>query len=84
VVKILKRDGRSEDFAYEKVVVSCLKSGAPIGAAREIAKNVEAKVKENMPTPQIKKLVLEALKAKNPDWERNWSLYDRAVKKRTA
>jgi transcriptional repressor NrdR len=56
VVKISKRDGRSEDFAYEKVVVSCLKSGEPISAAREIAKSVEAKVKENMPTPEIRSL----------------------------
>jgi hypothetical protein len=41
MVKVTKRDGRTEDFVYEKVVVSCIKSGAPVDVAREIAKGVE-------------------------------------------
>ncbi len=82
MVKVTKRDGRTEDFVYEKIVVSCVKSGAPIQTARDIAKGVERKVHEKISTGDIKKLVLEALRAKNPEWENSWLIYDRAVKKR--
>jgi len=80
MVKVLKRDGRSEDFIVEKVVVSVVKSGAPAEIAREIAQKIE--VREGMSTREIKSTVLEALREKDPEWEKNWLVYDRAVKKR--
>ena len=82
MVSIKKRDGGSEDFAYEKVVVSCLKSGAPAEISREIAKNIEKEIREDMPTEEIRKRVLEALRERNREWETNWLVYDRSVKKR--
>ena len=82
MVKIVKRDGRSEDFVVEKVVVSMVKSGVPAGVAREIARNIEADVREGTSTKEIRKRALEALRARNPEWEVNWLTYDRAVKKR--
>ncbi len=82
MVKVTKRDRRSEDFVYEKIVVSCVKAGAPVETARDIAKIVEGKIHDNIPTKDIKKLVLEALREKNPEWEKNWLIYDKAVKKR--
>lgn len=83
MVRVKKRDGRSEDFVVEKVVVSMVKSGAPADFAREIAKNIEAEVHEGISTRDIKRRVLEELRKKNPEWEENWLLYDRSVKKRT-
>jgi len=82
MVKVMKRDGRSEDFIVEKVVVSAVKSGAPVGVARELAKKAESRVHEGMSTKEIKRMVLETLREKNPQWEKNWLTYDRAVKKR--
>ena len=83
MVKVTKRDGRTEDFIIEKAVVSMVKSGAPADVAREIAKNIEAEVHEGISTRDIKTRVLEELREKNPEWEENWLLYDRSVKKRT-
>ena len=83
MVGIKKRDGRSEDFVAEKVVVSAVKSGAPADVARKIAEKVQARVKEGTPTREIKRMVLEMLRERNPEWEKNWLIYDRAVKKRT-
>jgi transcriptional repressor NrdR len=34
MVKVLKRDGREEEFIPEKIVVSILKAGAPVDVAR--------------------------------------------------
>ena len=77
-----KRDGREEDFVVEKVVVSMVKSGAPAEVARDIAGKVEAKAREGMTTEEIGSVVLSELRNRNPEWERNWLTYDRAVKKR--
>jgi transcriptional repressor NrdR len=33
-------------------------------------------------TQDIKVKVLSILRQKNPEWEKNWLMYDRAVKKR--
>ncbi|MFX1598106.1 MAG: ATP cone domain-containing protein [Promethearchaeota archaeon] len=82
MVGIKKRDGRSENFVAEKIVVSAVKSGAPASVAREIAKKVEAEVKDGISTKDIKRMVLEMLREENPEWEKNWLIYDREVKKR--
>ncbi len=82
MVKVTKRDGQSEDFITEKVVVSAVKTGAPADVARKIAKDVEAKVYEGISTEEIRRMALEELRRKNPEWEKNWLTYDRAVKKR--
>jgi len=82
LVKVIKRNGREEDFVYEKVVVSCIKSGAPVDVAREIAKRIEKKIHDNTTTKEIRKLVLDALRENNAELAKNWLTYDRAVKKR--
>jgi hypothetical protein len=38
--------------------------------------------KDGATTQEIKAKVLSMLKSKNPEWERNWMVYDTAVKKR--
>lgn len=35
-----------------------------------------------MPSGEIRRRVLEQLHDRNPEWEENWLVYDRAVKKR--
>ena len=81
-MKVTKRDGKTEDFVIEKVVVSMVKSGAPAEVARGIAKRIEAEVQEGV-IRDIRRRVLEELREKNLEWEENWLVYDRSVKKRT-
>jgi len=79
---VKKRNGQMEAFVPEKVVVSALKSGATIEYARTIAKDIERGTKEGITTQEIRGKVLAQLKSKNPDWEKNWLVYDKAVKRR--
>ncbi|HVP96069.1 ATP cone domain-containing protein [Methanoregula sp.] len=79
---VKKRDGRKEPFVAEKIVVSAIKSGAPPDIARMIASEIERLAVDGIATNEIKKRVLVTLKAKNPEWERNWMVFDTAVKKR--
>lgn len=81
-MKVKKVDGGSEDFIGEKIVVSCVKAGASVSTAREVAKSIENSAGDEISTKEIKNKVLSMLKEKNQDWETNWLLYDRAVKKR--
>ncbi len=79
---VRKRDGRKEQFVPEKIVVSMIKTGAPAEYARMAAQSIEQVYREGMPTQEIRTRALGMLKAKNPEWERNWIVYDTAVKKR--
>lgn len=80
--RVVKRDGSLEEFITEKIVVSCLKAGAPSDVARRIAGEVERRAYEKMRTDEIRETVLELLREENPEWEKNWIVYDRAVKRR--
>ncbi|MFX1486466.1 MAG: ATP cone domain-containing protein [Promethearchaeota archaeon] len=80
--KVIKMDGREEDFVREKIVVSCVKCGAPIDVARDIAKSIEKELRFPAKTTGIKELVLKELAERDRDWANNWYLYDRAVKRR--
>lgn len=82
MAKVVKRDGTVEEFIPEKIIVSCVKAGAPVGVAREIAAFVEAKVKVETSTAEIRRFVLWLLREKNPEWEKNWLKYEETVKKR--
>jgi transcriptional regulator NrdR family protein len=83
MVLVKKRDGRNEEFVQEKIVVSLIKSGAPAGFARTIAQDIERSARDSITTQEIRTSALGRLRAKNPAWERNWIVYDAAVKKRT-
>lgn len=82
-VLVKKRDGRKEEFVPEKIVVSIIKTGAPADYARTIARDIEKSARDGMTTTEIRTKALGMLRAKNPEWERNWTVYDSAVKKRT-
>lgn len=86
MAKVVKRDGSEEEFIPEKVVVSCLKSGATPEAARRIAKIIEGRVLERgldkVNALELTKWILELLRKENEEWYRNWIVFDRAVKRR--
>jgi len=82
VAKVLKKDGTLEEFIPEKIIVSCIKAGAPVGVAREIAAFVEAKAKVEPSTVEIRRFVLWLLRQKNPEWEQNWLRYEETSKRK--
>jgi transcriptional regulator NrdR family protein len=83
MVQVTKRDGRKEPFVPEKIVVSMIKTGAPADYARKAAQDIGKDAVDSIATREIRKRTLAALREKNPDWERNWLVYDGAVKKRS-
>ena len=80
---VTKRDGKTEDFIPEKIVVSMVKSGAPAAYARKIAQDIGKNAAGGITTREIRTKTLAMLRAENPAWEKNWAVYDTAVKKRT-
>jgi transcriptional repressor NrdR len=85
MVKIIKKDGKKEEFIPEKIVVSTIKAGAPPETAREIAKKLEAQLKKlnEMSTTELREMILDMLDEKNKEWKENWLVYEKVVKKRT-
>ena len=82
MIKVVKRFGATEEFIPEKIVVSAVKAGAPPSVAREISRTVESKVHDGITTEEIRSLVSELLRERNPDWEKSFQFYDLVVKKR--
>jgi len=78
---VIKKDGRKEPFIKEKIVVSAVKTGAPIELARDIAEKIEEHPKDEIKTLWIRKQVSDELKLHNPDWLKRWYSYDKNVKR---
>ena len=80
--QVMKRDGRTEEFIPEKIIVSIVKVGAPAELARQIAKDIQGKVKDKISTAEIRRIVLEDLRKSKPLFEQDWIIYERVVKKK--
>ena len=78
---VIKKNGKKEPFIKEKIVVSAVKTGAPLHIARGIAEKIEKHPEENIRTAWIKKHVLDELSLHNPDWPKRWYSYDKNVKR---
>lgn len=81
-MKIVKRDGRLEEFDPEKIYRSCVDAGAPPEVARDIANEVSKKVKDGTTTDEIRRMVLARLSVEAPRAAEAWRFYDRVVKGR--
>ncbi len=82
MVYVKKRGGREEVFLADKIMVSAVKSGAPPDDARQIAREIECVAGWGLMTREIRVEVLRRLRARNPELEYNWMIYERNVKKR--
>ncbi len=72
---VLKRDGREEEFIYEKLVVSLLKVGIELEVARIIARLVECRLFEwggKARTSDIAHWVLEYLRRIDEKLYKKW------------
>lgn len=78
---VIKKDGRKEDFIKEKIVVSTLKTGAPLDVARTIADKLHKEKNKEITTSEIRKSVLHELHKYNPEWSNRWISYDKGVKR---
>ena len=79
--KVLKKDGREEEFIPEKIIVSAVKGGAPPELARNIARYIEESEQQTIESKEIRERVLEKLRASNPIYEHNWRAHDKATKR---
>ena len=82
MLKIIKRDGRKEEFNKEKIYKACLATGASEESARDIAEEVSKNVKEGMTTDEIRRMVLTKLSKADEDATEAWRFYDRIAKGR--
>lgn len=74
--KVIKKDGREEEFIKEKIVVSIVKAGSTAEVGRNIANEVEKISDEQIETHLIRKIVLDRLKKRDKEWYKSWVNYD--------
>jgi hypothetical protein len=82
-MKVKKRDGSTEDFMSEKVVVSIVKSGAPYSDARTIAASLSKRSDPQMTSSAIKDYVHSELKSRGHTASiEHWNKYDQTRHKK--
>ena len=78
LMEIKKRDGSTEIYMSEKVVVSAVKSGAPYEVAREIASSLSERSEATMKSSEIREYVLAELRSKGAaSAADSWESYDK-------
>lgn len=58
---VLKRGGRTEMFQPEKIVKCCVAAGVPEKEAKQIAEEVSRHLYMNIPSNEIRKMVIKKL-----------------------
>ena len=77
-MNITKRNGSTEVFMPEKVVVSAVKSGAPYETARDIASSLSKRSESTMKSSEIREYVLTELRSrKAASAADSWEAYNR-------
>ena len=77
MVKVVKKDGSTEDFQGEKIVRACEGCGTTREDADMIASEIEKEVYDGIKTSEIRDKILEKLRAIDPDLEIAWIEYER-------
>lgn len=81
LMEIKKRDGSTEIYMPEKVVVSAVKSGAPYEISREIASSLSERSEATMKSSEIREHVLTELRSKGATSAADsWEAYDKKKK----
>ncbi|MGD9397460.1 MAG: hypothetical protein PVJ05_13585 [Candidatus Thorarchaeota archaeon] len=80
-MEIKKKDGSTEVFMPEKVVVSAVKCGCPYDTAREIASSLSARSESTMESTEVREYVLSELRSRGATSSADaWEAYDREHK----
>ena len=77
-IQVVKKNGKAEPFHRQKIVDSCTKAGAPADVAASIADDIEKSARDQMPTSEIRVLVLDRLGRVKPEWRQSWEKYDQS------
>jgi transcriptional repressor NrdR len=82
-MRVMRKDGREEEFVPEKIVVAIVKAGGKVELARIIARDVTSALSsyEVVTTHQIRDEVLKRLQEKDATTYDSWIIYDNQQKK---
>jgi len=81
LMEVRKRNGSTEIFMPEKVVVSAVKSGAPYSTAKKIAGSLSKRSESVLETTEIRDYVLSELRSRDAAAAADaWESYDREKK----
>jgi len=84
LMEIKKRDGSTEVYMPEKVVVSAVKAGAPYEISREIASSLSKRSEATMKSSEIREYVLTELRSRGAaSAADSWEAYDKEKKSRS-
>lgn len=75
-IQVVKKSGKPEPFQRQKIVDACAKAGAPADVAASIADDIEKSARDQMPTSEIRVLVLDRLGRIRPEWRQNWEKHE--------
>ena len=75
-VQVVKKDGKTEPFQRQKIVNACTAVGAPADVAASIADEIEKAARDQMPTSEIRAMVLGKLGKIKQEWANNWAQYE--------
>ena len=74
---VKKRNGSTETFMPEKVVVSAVKAGASYDMARDIASSLSSRTESTMDSSEIRSYVLSELRSRGAtSVADSWESYD--------
>lgn len=76
-IQVVKKDGKTEPFQRQKIVNSCTSVGAPADVAASIADEIEKAARDQMPTSEIRTMILERLRKIRPEWAKAWEEYEK-------
>ena len=77
-MEVRKRNGSTETFMSEKVVVSAVKAGASYEMAREIASSLSSRTESTIESSEIRSYVLSELRSRGATSAADsWESYDR-------
>lgn len=65
-ISVVKKDGHLETFQPEKIARACMSAGAPKETAEKIAEEVQRSAYDRIPTSEVRRMVLDRLKAESP------------------
>ena len=76
-MEVRKRNGSTETFMSEKVVVSAVKAGASYDMAREIASSLSSRTESTIDSSEIRSYVLSELRSRGASSVADsWESYD--------
>jgi len=79
-VNVIKRDKSTEAFQPQKIVNACVKAGMKPDVALKVAEEVSTKVYANIPTHELKKLVLKEIEKHEPESAKKYKAYEKTRK----